>query len=656
MEFDCGIGKFKPNILQPCASIRWFTTFFSVTALLTSSLQMYINSQVTSIEKQFELSSKQSGFLMSCDEIGFLTSSIIVGYIARRVHIPRVLSIATAFNGISALICCIPYVLTTLKDRSDNFSKSQGRFNVSNPKLSKFSSYLCAPHLNISEDESFHLSMRSDQGEVYGNLKGLSMFLIGMGMMLQGIGKAPRTSMLAEYVDENGNRRKTGFYVGIIASTAMFGPVLAFGLGSVFSNLYVTLEDVPIKPSDPNWIGAWWLGFLVFGIMSILSAVPIFLFPSKLLGNTNVSALKNRRRTQETKLSFLHTEIKGLFKAICRIFSSPLFSLTLFAAVLQLLSVSTYLTFLVKYYENQFHLPTWKSNLVMAGCTITSLCIGTFIGGVVSRKYSMSPFKTMTSLLVCQAASTFVFAAGIFIGCEQSAFVGPTEYGGSMTNGTYVNDCNCNENSYFPVCGSNSQTYFSPCFAGCTGVGKRLFTNCTGIDDDKQTTNFGNCVSDCNALYWYIGVNVVTSLLTAVKIMPLYIVKLRSVPNEDKALAMGLSSFVTSLLGWLPGPLISGGLIDSTCLVWKESRGVRGSCALYDNDVFRLKLHGYSLIGRLLVIVILCYCCFYTRKMLTWKTIPQPVQEDVAVHLSDKDMDGNPGHELKPMIINTEFD
>lgn len=214
MEFDCGIGKFKPNILQPCASIRWFTTFFSVTALLTSSLQMYINSQVTSIEKQFELSSKQSGFLMSCDEIGFLTSSIIVGYIARRVHIPRVLSIATAFYGISALICCIPYVITTLKDRSDNFSKSQRRFNVSNPKLSKFSSYLCARNLNISEDESFHLSVHSDQGEVYGNLKGLSMFLIGMGMMLQGIGKAPRTSMLAEYVDENGNRRKTGFYVG----------------------------------------------------------------------------------------------------------------------------------------------------------------------------------------------------------------------------------------------------------------------------------------------------------------------------------------------------------------------------------------------------------------------------------------------------------
>ncbi|CAC5359883.1 unnamed protein product [Mytilus coruscus] len=118
---------------------------------------------------------------------------------------------------------------------------------------------------------------------------------------------------------------------------------------------------------------------------------------------------------------------------------------------------------------------------------------------------------------------------------------------------------------------------------------------------------------------------------------------------------------------WLPGPLISGGLIDSTCLVWKESCGVRGSCAIYDNDVFRLKLHGYSLIGRLMVIVIFCYCCFYTRKMITWKTIPQPVQEEVtvhfipqpveeevAVHLNGKEMNGNPELEFKPMIINTD--
>ena len=31
-------------------------------------------------------------------------------------------------------------------------------------------------------------------------------------------------------------------YSGIIVSVAMFGPALSYGLGSVFSNLYVTLQ------------------------------------------------------------------------------------------------------------------------------------------------------------------------------------------------------------------------------------------------------------------------------------------------------------------------------------------------------------------------------------------------------------------------------
>lgn len=40
--------------------------------------------------------------------------------------------------------------------------------------------------------------------------------------------------------------------------------------------------DVNISPRDPRWIGAWWIGFLAFGIGSILSAFPVMLFPRRL--------------------------------------------------------------------------------------------------------------------------------------------------------------------------------------------------------------------------------------------------------------------------------------------------------------------------------------------------------------------------------------
>jgi len=39
------------------------------------------------------------------------------------------------------------------------------------------------------------------------------------------------------------------------------------------------LSETDITPRDPRWIGAWWLGFLIFGIISILLALHLFCFP-----------------------------------------------------------------------------------------------------------------------------------------------------------------------------------------------------------------------------------------------------------------------------------------------------------------------------------------------------------------------------------------
>jgi hypothetical protein len=37
-----------------------------------------------------------------------------------------------------------------------------------------------------------------------------------------------------------------------------------------------------MSPRDPRWIGAWWLGFVVFGIISIFLAAPLPFFPKQM--------------------------------------------------------------------------------------------------------------------------------------------------------------------------------------------------------------------------------------------------------------------------------------------------------------------------------------------------------------------------------------
>ena len=66
--------------------------------------------------------------------------------------------------------------------------------------------------------------------------------------------------------------------------------------------------------------------------------------------------------------------------------------------------------------------------------------------------------------------------------------------------------------------------------------------------------------------------------------------------------------------GWLLGPIIFGSVIDGICTIWDvTSPGVRGRCLLYDNDVFKMKLHGYSSLSLLFSNAALLFGYLYAR-------------------------------------------
>ena len=42
------------------------------------------------------------------------------------------------------------------------------------------------------------------------------------------------------------------------------------------------LDNPDFGPGDPRWIGAWWMGFVLQGILLVIFTIPIALFPRKL--------------------------------------------------------------------------------------------------------------------------------------------------------------------------------------------------------------------------------------------------------------------------------------------------------------------------------------------------------------------------------------
>lgn len=50
-------------------------------------------------------------------------------------------------------------------------------------------------------------------------------------------------------------------FVAITIGVRILGPASGFILGSLCTRLYADLSvDPHMDPSDPRWVGAWWLG------------------------------------------------------------------------------------------------------------------------------------------------------------------------------------------------------------------------------------------------------------------------------------------------------------------------------------------------------------------------------------------------------------
>ena len=53
-----------------------------------------------------------------------------------------------------------------------------------------------------------------------------------------------------------------------------------------------------MTPRDPRWVGAWWLGFLAFGLLGVLSSIPTFFFPRRLKPQPQLRKFEqDRKRT-----------------------------------------------------------------------------------------------------------------------------------------------------------------------------------------------------------------------------------------------------------------------------------------------------------------------------------------------------------------------
>jgi len=630
----CGLLNVRPNILQKFNSARWFFAFFCLAFLVHHMTNTMISVNLSTIEKRFDLSSTKSSFIINAYDISCAVTVMFISHFCKN-NKPKWIGIGIIVMGIGALIFTIPHVAETVTLTEDGLTPiDQGRL------IPGSDSALCSasnPHLNSTSCPAEGVESSSKW-----------YFIFVIGALLFGLGGTPINTLGPPFLDEIFPPTKVTQFYGIMGSMSCLGPIFGFAFGGFMLKYYVDFsEPEGLDPSSSEWIGAWWTGFILSGVMAVLSALPLIMFPRKLPEADEVLTMKIAAgiaspetsadaETKKGKMTVMEMamefwpDIKVLF---C---NGPYMCCTLSQAFTGFLIGAC--SFLPKLVQIGLKFEPSQASFYLGTVLVSAAGGGYLIGGYLSQKLKMTgksaaKYGFIFSIFgVLPSFGMLMHCPGVVMGEPSVSTSVSLDTMHPLDAGYGVNLCadNCKcPKEYDPVCGQDV-TFFSPCHAGCTVrelVDDKYykFSNCSclmtdeiivGLDNATLHTTSGKCDTPC-AVYvpvMYLGSAFLT-LFFCFLAQPASMLALnRSVSHSHLSMAYGIRNLLFRTLGTIPGPVLFGIIIDSACAVWQRGcDGSYGSC--WEHDTTKLV---YSVSAAFIVVKLLSDLFLF----LTWRLYP----------------------------------
>lgn len=236
------------------------------------------------------------------------------------------------------------------------------------------------------------------------------MIILFLSNFFRGVGFTTYYVIAMPYIDDNTASRSSPVYISVIQCVMLVGPAAGFYFSSLCLSLYEDpfREDPGIPRSDPRFVGAWWLAFLITGVLLLVAAGPMFLFPPQFRG-APVKADEIRRRMKESG---------GTMEALRRFLRNPMILIYFFGNLFRYFGVLGFYMMLTKYIENQYRVSSSQASLVSGTASVTPISVGILLGGAAIYLFKPNARKLFTLVAVAELASFFTIGSGLFLGCE----------------------------------------------------------------------------------------------------------------------------------------------------------------------------------------------------------------------------------------------
>uniref|UniRef100_A0A3Q3WDF9 Solute carrier organic anion transporter family member n=1 Tax=Mola mola TaxID=94237 RepID=A0A3Q3WDF9_MOLML len=568
----------------------------------------YMKSTITQLERRFDIPSYLIGVIDGSFEIGNLLVIAFVSYFGAKLHRPKMIALGCVLMSIGTFIIALPHFII-------------GRYEFETSVRWVVNSTLNPSPCPVSSPADV---TQGCEGE-----SNLSMWIyVLLGNVLRGIGETPVQPLGISYIDDFATEENAALYVGCVQTISVVGPVFGYLLGSLCAKIYVdigfvSMESITITPADARWVGAWWLGYLIAGVITLLSAIPFWFLPRSLprcperctpeqTSFIKDSPLLKDKYPAENKSSFIEMA-KDFVPTLRTLLGHPIYLIYLCVTIIQLNSLIGMVTYKPKYIEQHFRQSASKANFLMGVINIPAVALGMFSGGLLMKRMKLNimgaaKFAFGTSL-IGYILSLFFFA----MSCENAKVAGVTVSYNSLSHAGCNSDCFCSASDWDPICGDNGITYVSPCLAGCTsstGSGKNtVFSNCSCVGvAGNFTASTGQCphTDDCDRMFpYFLALSVITSFIISLGGTPGYMILIRCIKPQLKSLALGFHALATRTLAGIPAPIYFGAIIDTTCLKWGQKRcGGIGACRIYNTTAYRIAYLGLTLSLRTISFII----------------------------------------------------